>query len=100
MTKNAVITSKEQKAFLGLLSHVILGLRQNSVNIGPQQLFDIMDAIHNIPGRVSGIANAIPDREFLGLFFVPYDSKWYGKTDDRLGISLVHLYEYYTCCDN
>ncbi len=67
------------RAYLHLLCEVSLYVRARS---GPddrlpdRQLHELMDAIHNIPGFLTGFGATLAPEEMRELYLKPYDERW------------------------
>ncbi len=75
-------------AYHHMLCEVMLSLRARPT-VGPDQLFDLADALHNVPEfltRNRGWSEA----DFRRVYLQPYDDKW---ASDGKGFSLVRAVE-------
>ncbi len=83
--------TKDKLAFAHVLKYVLCGMRSHAKDLSPEQIYDIMDAVHNIPDVFSD-NTWVKSNEYLKTYFEAYDSKWSGKPNDVLGISLRDEY--------
>ena len=54
-----------------------------------EQLYDLMDAVHNVPALMTGSNDFFTDQRIRENYLAPYDAKWAGKT--RFGFSLLKI---------
>lgn len=85
------MNNAESVAFAKVVQSGLLSLRIASKKVSPEQIFDLTDALHNVPDIFVGI-NRMEADDILRLYFDTYDTKWYGKDSDALGISLRNEY--------
>jgi hypothetical protein len=77
------------RAFLHVLYHVAIFVRLRSVGqqrLPDEHLFDLMDAIHNVPEFLTKPAGYFTVEKLRDHYFADYDAKW-GKD----GIGLIRL---------
>ncbi len=73
-------------AFLHVLRHAVLFVRMRSEGphrLPDEHLFDLMDAIHNVPEYLAGSNGYFTADNLRDHYFAPYDEKW-GK--ESLGL--------------
>lgn len=76
-------------AFLHVLRHVVLFVRMRSAGphrLPDEHLFDLMDAIHNVPEYLARSNGYFTADKLRDHYFAPYDEKW-GKES----VGLVRL---------
>jgi len=81
------MSNSESIAFAKVIKCGLLSLRFASKKVSPEQIFDLTDALHNVPDIYMGV-NSMNTEDILRMYFDTYDTKWYGKDVDALGISL------------
>jgi len=69
-------------AALYLLYRVALFLRSDANEIRPEQLFDLGDAIHNVPGSLTEYGHYFDEQVIREMYLAPYDAKWAKKPGD------------------
>lgn len=82
-----VATEKLLRAFLHVIYHVTLFVRirsGGSHRLSDTHLFDLMNAIHNVPGFLTNPAGFFTAEILKDDYFAPYDEKWGNE-----GIGLV-----------
>jgi hypothetical protein len=62
------------RAYLHLVHRAILFLRARSHDLPREQIFDLADALHNVPHFLS--ASLWSDEDFRRRYLEPYDRKW------------------------
>jgi hypothetical protein len=72
------------KAFLEVLRQVSLYVRSCHDRMTGEQLFDLMDAIHNVPEMLIHHSESYNAETMRDLYFRPYDKKW--ATDGKFSL--------------
>jgi hypothetical protein len=75
-----------------LLTEVFLYLRKYSKNISLGQLFDLADALHNLPDMLT-FGDRFDHVEFRRTYFRYYDAKWSKGAKGSAYFSLNEIFE-------
>lgn len=84
--RSQIVPEPVLRAYLQLFAHVSLYVRGHSTGDGrlsDQELFDLMDAIHNIPEMLTAHGTTFT-HDALQPYLAAYDERW----QDRRGLSL------------
>jgi hypothetical protein len=67
---------------LYLLYRVALFIRNESVDIRPEQLSDLGDAIHNVPESITEYGRNFDEQRIREQYLAAYDAKWVRSPED------------------
>lgn len=74
------------RAYLQLFHRIALYVRNRSKSLSDEELFDLMDAIHNIPEMLTAHGSTFT-HEAVQLYLEVYDQRW----QDKGGLSLRRI---------
>lgn len=76
------LSDREQFAFLEVVYRVVILARFRSSGpdrLPDDQLYDLMDSIHNIPAMLAGTDKYFTPQMMRDVYLAAYDAKWAGK---------------------
>jgi hypothetical protein len=86
------ISNQEAQAYSEVLSRSLTAIRTHCKDIPPDQLFDLTDALHNLPGFIISMKPWSSD-EYNRMYLKPYDAKWHNGKTDILDLSLINVFK-------
>jgi hypothetical protein len=86
------VNTTDKIAFAKTLKTIMTRVRSCSKSISPEQMFELMDALHNVPD-VFCDNKWIVTEKFISMYFDAYDKKWVGNRNDGLRLSLRRTFE-------
>ena len=88
------ISNEEAQAYSEVLSRSLTAMRYHCKDISSEQLFDLTDALRNLPIFIVSMKPWSAD-EYSRMYFIPYDEKWSNGKLDVLNLSLVDAFKQY-----